>query len=205
MARCLSMKRWLAVLFFILSAFLAWVQLGPIRTVWGIQACIRNGEAERLGQYIDFPAIRSDLKGQIRSKIEASQLVDSEDPMRFLMAQLSTQFTDTLVDGFLNPETIASVVNAPMRESSQVSSDDEGMGESEGLGGGGLDLEAIRSNPYTQAVLNRCFSLLSWTQFELVIENEGSDYNQAQVLFERRGLDLNWKITQFTLPYDFNL
>ena len=100
------MKRWLAVLFLILSAFLAWVQLGPIRTVWGIQACIRSGEAERLGQYIDFPAIRSDLKAQIRSKIEASQLVDAEDPMHFLMAQLSAQFTDTLVDGFLNPETL---------------------------------------------------------------------------------------------------
>ena len=198
--------RWLAVLFLIVSAFLAWVQLGPIRTVWGIQACIRSGEAERLGQYIDFPAIRSDLKAQIRSKIEASQLVDVEDPMHFLMAQLSTQFTDTLVDGFLNPETIASIVNAAVSESSQVSSDDEGVGESEGLGGGGLDLEAIRSNPYTQAVLNRfAFRYLSWTQFELVIENEGSDYNQAQVLFERRGLDLNWKITQFTLPYDFNL
>lgn len=194
------MKRWLAVLFLILSAFLAWVQLGPIRTVWGIQACIRSGEAERLGQYIDFPAIRSDLKAQIRSKIEASQLVDAEDPMHFLMAQLSTQFTDTLVDGFLNPETIASIVNAAVSED-----EGEGGSESEGLGGG-LDLEAIRSNPYTQAVLNRfAFRYLSWTQFELVIENEGSDYNQAQVLFERRGLDLNWKITQFTLPYDFNL
>ena len=196
------MKRWLAVLFLILSAFLAWVQLGPIRTVWGIQACIRSGEAERLGQYIDFPAIRSDLKAQIRSKIEASQLVDAEDPMHFLMAQLSTQFTDTLVDGFLNPETIASIVNAAVSED-----EGEGGSESEGLGGrDGFDLEAIRSNPYTQAVLNRfAFRYLSWTQFELVIENEDSDYNQAQVLFERRGFDLNWKITQFTLPYDFNL
>jgi hypothetical protein len=121
------------------------------------------------------------------------------------MAQLSTQFTDTLVDGFLNPETIASIVNTAVSESSQVSVED-GV-KSEGLDGrGGFDLEAIRSNPYTQAVLNRfAFRYLSWTQFELVIENEDLDYNQAQVLFERRGLDLNWRITQFTLPYDFNL
>ena len=189
------MKRWLLFVFFIFVFSSLWIQLGPIRTIWGIQDCVRNGRAEDLGRYIDFPSVRSDLKTQIRSKVQASNILDAEEPMHMLFSQLSTQFTDNLVDGFLNPETIASLVNASASGNSGTVK--EGTEK-------GVSIDFIQSDKLAQEWLNRFeFSYLSWGQFEVLIKKADSEFNQARVLFERRGI--NWVITHFTLPIDFSI
>ena len=187
------MKRFIAILFLVLGLSLAYVLLGPVRTIYGIQSCIRQGEAERLDHYINFPSVRADLKAQIRDRVQAENTLSFEEPMGFLFSQLSTQFTDQIVDGFLNPETIASLINEAVPENTNnMNKDSEGT----------WNREFFESSEKVQAVLNGFkFRYLSIDTFEVVIENAHSEFNQARVLFERKGID--WWITQLALPEGF--
>ena len=64
------MKRFvsaLCIFVVILGAIFAYVQLGPIRTVMGIQKSFRTGDMTSLDYTIDFEAVRESMKLQIRS------------------------------------------------------------------------------------------------------------------------------------------
>ena len=187
------MKRFIAILFLLIGLGFAYVLLGPVRTIYGIQSCIRQGEAERLDHYIDFPSVRTDLKAQIRDRIQVENALSFEEPMGFLFSQLSTQFTDQMVDGFLNPETIASLMNGSLSGNTKNTNE-----EAQDT----WNIDFIESSETVQAVLNNFkFRYLSLDAFEVVIENDHSEFNQARILFEREGLD--WWITQLALPKGF--
>ena len=172
------MKRFIAILFLLIGLGFAYVLLGPIRTIYGIQSCIRQGEAERLDHYIDFSSVRTDLKAQIRDRVQVENALSFEQPMGFLFSQLSTQFTDQMVDGFLNPETIASLMNGSFSENTNEDAQ------------GAWNPEFFGSSETVQTVLNNFkFRYLSLDAFEVVIENDHSEFNQVRVLFERAGLD----------------
>ena len=113
--------------------------------------------------------------------------------MGFLFSQLSTQFTDQMVDGFLNPETIASLMNGSLSGNTKNTNE-----EAQDT----WNTEFIESSETVQAVLNNFkFRYLSLDAFEVVIENDHSEFNKARILFEREGLD--WWITQLALPKGF--
>jgi hypothetical protein len=65
------MKKWLTVTAIIALMLLVYAALGPYLTIHRIEKSITQQDYEALSEQIDFPAVRADLKIQLRRKIEA--------------------------------------------------------------------------------------------------------------------------------------
>jgi hypothetical protein len=63
------MKKWLALVAVALLALLAYVAVGPYRTVHAIGDAIERQDAAALSKQVDFPALRSSLKAQLTDRI----------------------------------------------------------------------------------------------------------------------------------------
>ncbi len=63
------MTKWLAGLASILLVLLAYVALGPYRTVDAIGDAIDGQDAAALARQVDFPALRSSLKAQLTDRL----------------------------------------------------------------------------------------------------------------------------------------
>ena len=95
--------------FFLCTAF-AYIQLGPIRTVIGIQQSLRSGDTELLNKSIDFKAVRESLKLQIQHFINQHNLIKSEDPLlEVLYSSFSYGVIDGVVNEYLQPEKLQSL------------------------------------------------------------------------------------------------
>lgn len=59
------MKKWLAVLFLALLALGGYVVAGPYLAIHGISQALERRDAAALERYVDFPALRVNLKAQV--------------------------------------------------------------------------------------------------------------------------------------------
>lgn len=65
------MKKWLIVAVVIALTLLVYAALGPYLTIGRIEKSIARQDYETLSEQIDFPAVRADLKRQLRRKLES--------------------------------------------------------------------------------------------------------------------------------------
>ncbi len=166
---------------------LLYVQLGPFRAAYGIYQSIEQGNYSNLERYIDFSELREETKSQLRSYLaEMSHEKFSDPSMHLLFSGLSMSFTDGLVDGFLQPENIASLlaiskgVELENSLNAEEASDEKlSLYEmAEGL----LKLPEWCSMRY-----------LSWSEFEVTFIKSDSTLVGTQVFFQRQALD--WVLT----------
>lgn len=65
------MKKWLTITAIIGLMLLVYAALGPYLTIRRIENSIARQDYETLSEQIDFPAVRADLKRQLRRKLES--------------------------------------------------------------------------------------------------------------------------------------
>ena len=196
------MKRFLSVIFLVavlLGTVFAYVQLGPIRTVWGIQESFRSGDMESLNNSIDFEAVRESLKLQMRHYINQQDLIEFEDPLlQTLYSSFSYGFIDGMVDEYLQPEKIQTLFDFSEHTKDTVFAKDSLADESQGQ-----DWLAI-----AQEYLALCdFEYTSWSEFEVSFK-EGITkpisialFAGTRIRFQRNGID--WKVNDIIFPDSF--
>ena len=166
---------------------LLYVQLGPFRSAYGIHQSIVHGAYSNLERYIDFPELRDATKSQLRSYLEEMSRGEFSDPsMQLLFSGLSMSFTDGLVDGFLQPENLASLLAISRGAEWENSlTTDEAVDQK-------LSLYEIAAG---LSRLSEWCSLryLSWSEFAVTFIKSDSPLVGTQVFFQRRGLD--WVIS----------
>jgi hypothetical protein len=95
-------------------AALAWLA-APVFAVKGLIHAARAGDAHGLERHVDFPAVREDLKLQLRSRLVDHLRDDPEmarNPWAGLGLALAPALVDGAVDAFITPQAIGAMVRS---------------------------------------------------------------------------------------------
>ena len=94
------MKKWLTVTAIIGLLLLAYAALGPYLTIQRIEKSIVRQDYETLSEQIDFPAVRADLKRQLRRKLESEtpEFLKNIPYAEKTVSRLSAAFLEQTID-----------------------------------------------------------------------------------------------------------
>ena len=175
--------KWLLTL---LIGVLIYLTASPYITLYHIRSAADARDGESLAEYIEFPALRQNLKDQFSLAMgrNAAQQIN-DNPLGALAASFGGLITDRLVDSLVTPTALVGLVTRDERPDEERQTGAKRKGSSR-LRGKDVD------TGYT-----------AWNKFEVSIPNEDGD----QTLFKLRRTGLSWKVTNIVLPIDrfFNL
>jgi hypothetical protein len=186
------MKRiaWIIGLVALLLAL--WIGAGPYLAVADIERGINDKDSERLAERVDFPTLRQNLKDQLKVTILKSAAKELEDnPFGALATGLATTLVDGLVDAFITPAGLASLMDGerpsigsiPSRAaSSPVQTPEPDQAQTQ-------DRDLFKNARHSYDSLSR-FSV--WVP--------GKDGRETRFVLQRDGL--SWKLVNVILPLD---
>ena len=200
------MKRLVPALCIVVVLFggvVAYVQMGPIRTVLGIQKSFRSGDMASLDNSIDFEAVRESMKLQMRSYMNQQDFIQSENPLlQSLYSSFSYSFIDSMVEEYLEPETIQSLF------------DFSGDMIDEAMSNGYLDKsytdqsESEHRLTVLRQYLALCdFKYISQSEFEISLKESITEpislalFSGTRIRFQRNGI--NWKVNDIIFPESY--
>ena len=191
----------IAIVFF--GATFVYVQLGPIRTVMGIQQSLISENTESLNDFIDFDALRESLKLQMRRYINEEYSFKSENPLlQTLYSSFSYNLIDGMVDEYLEPKSIQSLFDLTIYAKDKASNAgnlDQLLTDTTG----GQNWLAI-AREY-QALCD--FKFISYSEFELSLKEKISEpvalalLAGTRIRFLRKGMD--WTVNDIVFPESF--
>lgn len=149
-----------------------YVGIGPFLTLNGIKNSIEDNNSESLGDYVDFPVLRQNIKDQINAKM-ANEVVDEPDNVFMVAAAgLASMFADKLLDAYVTPSGIANLLSGRAEKST----------------------ESNEINP--DLLENASFSFNTISRFSVKIQGE----NNVEIKATLRRYGLEWKLTNIQLP-----
>lgn len=200
------MKRLIIVLLIAIVLFgatFAYVQLGPVRTVMGIQQSFISEDTESLNDFIDFDAVRESLKLQMRQHLNEENLVKSENPLlQTLYSSFSYNLIDGMVDVYLESKSIQSLFDLSMYAKDKAS----GIGNlDQSLTDTTEDQNWLAIAREYQALCD--FKFISYSEFEVSLKENISEpvalalLAGTRIRFLRSGM--NWKVNDIVFPESF--
>ena len=201
-----SMKRFVSALCMVvvlLGAIVAYVQLGPIRTVMGIQKSFRTGDMASLDNSIDFEALRESMKLQMRSYMNRQEFIQSENPLlQTLYSSFSYSFIDSMVEEYLQPKAIQSLFDFSERakDTELANGNEKELLTEDNAGANWLAV----AREY-QALCD--FDYRSWSEFEVSLKESITEpislalFAGTRIRFQRNGID--WKVNDIIFPESF--
>lgn len=94
-------------------AVLGWYFASPLYAVHSVKAAATAGDAARLEQLVDFPAVREGLKSQLSAMLTKSFQADpalKDNPFAGMAALLVPALVERSVDAFVTPDAIATMI-----------------------------------------------------------------------------------------------
>ena len=187
----------------LLGAIVAYVQLGPIRTVMGIQKSFRTGDMASLGNSIDFKAVRESMKLQMRSYMNQQDFIQSDNPLlQTLYSSFSYSFIDSMVEEYLQPKAIQSLFDFSERAKDTALADGN---EEEYLTEDNAGANWLAVAREYQALCD--FDYRSWSEFEVSLKESITEpislalFAGTRIRFLRNGID--WKVNDIIFPESF--
>ena len=174
------------------------IYLGPYFAAWRIREAVALGDAETLHDFVDFEAVRENLKSELRRTVGASQRAESRrsaesedggsenpDAAPDLGGQLAVAVGEAMIDRFATPEG----VDRALREGPSAA---KGWSAFLDLGG-----EAQEESDEVDGV-SVSAGYEGWNDFavRLGVQNGPPDEDPlwADILFQRRGI-WAWRVT----------
>ena len=200
------MKRFvsaLCIVVVLLGTIVAYVQLGPIRTVMGIQKSFRTGDMASLDNLIDFEAVRESMKLQMRSYMNRQDFIQSENPLlQTLYSSFSYSFIDSIVEEYLQPKAIQSLFDFSERtmDTALANGNEKELLSEDNVGANWLAV----AREY-QALCD--FEYRSWSEFEVSLKKSITEpisltlFAGIRIRFQRNGID--WKVSDIIFPESF--
>jgi Protein of unknown function (DUF2939) len=158
----------------------AYAAAGPYITIAEIKKGVAEQDSELLAEKIDFSMVRQDLKEQLRAKGISTAVSEAQNnPVAALVAGLATTIVDGVVDSFVTPAGLASLMGGK-KPSNQTPrrSDTSGPRKKEGL---------FRNARYGYDSLSK-FS--AWVPTD--------DGKEIRFILQRDGL--SWRLVKVVLP-----
>lgn len=177
-----SMKKIAWTIGLVLVVVIGYVAAGPYLTISQIKTGIVEQDSEKLSDNIDFPALRQNLKDQLNAvmmKKAATKLKDN--PFAALAAGFATKMVDGIVDSFVTPTGLASIMEGKKPSRS-------GTGDTK------------KTNPPKKEDLfkNARFSYDSMSKFSIWVPNDKGQ--EVRFVLKRDGF--SWKLVNLIVPMD---
>lgn len=168
------MKKWIVIIGVIV---LAYIVAAPHITVHNLKNAAQAHDGEALGDQIDFPTLRQNLKDQLNGFLHTN-----EDPQReenalvAIAAAIGSVIADRAVDAYVTPDALTRLMSSEDHHAS--TSTNNGTTE--------------ESKPFE----NIRTAYAGWDRFVITTLDE-DDEEGAQFVLSRRGL--GWKLTNILL------
>ena len=105
------MRKLVLLLLVIVFGAGGWLLYSPRHTFEELRAAAQQGDADRVDHYVDFAAVRANLKSDMRLWLRDEVRNDSDNPLLEFGVMLGGALVDRMVDAFVSPTGIASVAN----------------------------------------------------------------------------------------------
>lgn len=178
------MRYILLVFGLLIAAAIGWYELSPLHTLNQMRKAAEAGNAAKLSNWVDYQALKIDLKGELRSEIllEANRRGADTDPITRLGAEVAVALVPLGVEMVVTPEAVQAMFDAK----SAASTTGRGLG--------------------TKATNGVAVMPVGIPKQDLVIERHGlSEFKvrtkgkDGAAIFRRHGL--GWKLAGFDVPY----
>ena len=168
-----------AILVIVIIAFYA----TPYLTVYQLKTAAQNHDGEALSEYIDFPALRQNLKDQLNAQLgkELAQEAMDDNPFIALGAAFGGMLVGTMIDVFVTPAGIIELMKG--EKPSQ-----------KGIGG------AMEKQTNSEPFKDVSTSYESFSKFSITVKQNTDLADEVKFVLRRRGI--GWKLTEilFDLP-----
>jgi hypothetical protein len=168
------MKRLLLLIAIV--CFFGYIATGPFLTLQGIKSSIESRDMETMSDNVDFPVLRQNLKDQLNAQLSSTLTEDSDGWGAKLASGFATFFTDKLVDNFVTPAGLSTLLS----------------GETVNSG------EKPELSNMDNMFKNMTFVLKSHNRFHALVEGDNNE--TVTLSLKREGL--TWKLTNIILPLD---
>ena len=96
-------KRWLfAAIALIAALSVTWYFASPWYTLRQMRNAVQSNDADALSAYVDFPALREDMKSEIMAQVMAEAQKDTSG-FGALGTAMATAMVGPMIDGFVSP------------------------------------------------------------------------------------------------------
>ena len=176
------MKKIVIALALLLAVSLVgWYFASPGYALVQLRDAAMAGDAEALESHVDFPAVRDNLKEDLRARL-GEELQGSDDGSARLGAALGMAMVDPLVDGLVTPEAIARLVEEGEVAAGAARIEQGGAGEDEAAPEWVIERDGL--SRFTARPQDR--------------ETLSVAADAPTLVFEREGL--GWKLVELGLP-----
>jgi len=174
------MKKSIWIVGIIMVLIIGYVAVGPFLTISAIKTSITNNDSEKLSENIDFQALRQNMKDQLNIIVLKNATAETKNnPFAALMAGFATKMVDGMVDSFVTPSGLASLMEGKKPNKSQTGD---------------------TSSPPKKDKLfkNASFSYDSISEFSIHVPDDNGE--EARFILKRNGL--SWKLVNIIIPKD---
>lgn len=90
-----------------------WLFLTPYIAASSMQAAIESQDAEKISRYVDFPALKENIKASLSAALlEESLKAGKNDPAAQMGAAMATAFIGPMIDVMVSPKGLAMMVGS---------------------------------------------------------------------------------------------
>lgn len=103
----MRLKKWLIGLALLLVvAATAWYFASPAWTLRQMAEAAERKDADKLGAYVDFPAVRESTKAQLKAQLVPEMSAAKPQGFEALGAMIALRMIDPMVDAIVTPEAL---------------------------------------------------------------------------------------------------
>lgn len=170
------------VLLALIGAVGGWYYASPGLTVKAMVEAARDGNEKRFSSYVDYEALRADMKAELTSRLNEETKRDGSAEAKLGLA-MGMAMMGPVVDSMVSPKGMSAAFATLAKDQD---ADKAATGSGSGAAGGGKAKAAVPADPEIHRQgLNR-----------FVVTGKGE--SQSGLVFERRGF--GWKLAGIDLP-----
>jgi hypothetical protein len=171
----------------LLLAVVAWYEISPGHTLNEMRKAAHAGNAAKLSNWVDYQALKVDLKGEIRREIllEGNRRGAERDPLIKLGTEFAVALVPVGVELIVSPEAVQAMFDA----NSAASTTGRGPGA---IAKGGVAVMPV-------AIPNEGVEIDRNGLSEFKVRTKGKD---GAAVFRRYGF--GWKLVGVDMPYRFD-
>ena len=174
------MKKVLWTIGLLLILAVGYIAAGPFLTVWAIKTAIVEQDSEKLSENVEFPALRQNLKDQMKAIMMKKASAELKgNPYAALAAGLNTKMADGIVDSLVTPNGLAAFMEGK-KPSKNESKDNTAPIKKDSL------------------FKNASYTYDSTSIFSIWIPDAKG--KNARIVLQRNGL--SWKLVNIVIPID---
>jgi hypothetical protein len=161
----------------------------PHLTLYQMKRAIESRDADAFSEYVDFPALRENFKGQMMAKMnqDMSSQEMKGNPFAGLGQALATAFVGPMIDAMVSPAGVIAMMNSGKVTPLPVAAKGRAVPVSDA---------APNQTP------NYSVSYKGWNRTVVRVNDQGKEQVGFGFVFKRDGL-WSWKLSAVEMPANF--